>query len=39
MYHNPGDVHNRVGYNLEQVRSIIEVQFVTLLHVTVYIFA
>jgi len=32
MYHNSGDVSNRIGYDLEQLVSIAKVQFATLLH-------
>ncbi|KAH7882167.1 hypothetical protein F5I97DRAFT_1817774 [Phlebopus sp. FC_14] len=32
MYHNSGDVSDRPGYDLNQVRSIAKVQFATLLH-------
>ncbi|KAL4071558.1 hypothetical protein V8B97DRAFT_1870918 [Scleroderma yunnanense] len=32
MYHNSGDVSDRPGYDLHQVRSICKVQFATLLH-------
>ncbi|KAF9238331.1 hypothetical protein BU15DRAFT_62539 [Melanogaster broomeanus] len=32
MYHNSGDVSDRPGYDLSQVRSIAKVQFATLLH-------
>ncbi|KAH7924339.1 Zn-dependent exopeptidase [Leucogyrophana mollusca] len=32
MYHNSGDVSDRVGYDLHQIRSIAKVQFATLLH-------
>ncbi|KAI9511150.1 Zn-dependent exopeptidase [Russula earlei] len=33
MYHNSGDISERIGYDLEQVRSIAKVQqFATLLH-------
>jgi len=33
MYHNSGDVSERIGYDLGQLRSIAKVQFATLLHV------
>ncbi|KIY49479.1 Zn-dependent exopeptidase [Fistulina hepatica ATCC 64428] len=33
MYHNSGDLSDRVGYDLEQARSIAKVQFASLLHV------
>jgi len=33
MYHNSGDLSNREGYDLEQLKSIAKVQFATLLHV------
>ncbi|KAG0707243.1 hypothetical protein DFH29DRAFT_1066453 [Suillus ampliporus] len=32
MYHNSGDLSERPGYDLSQVRSIAKVQFATLLH-------
>ncbi|KAI6038933.1 hypothetical protein EDC04DRAFT_3141223 [Pisolithus marmoratus] len=32
MYHNSGDLSDRPGYDLNQVRSICKVQFATLLH-------
>ncbi|CAL1697870.1 unnamed protein product [Somion occarium] len=32
MYHNSGDLSDRPGYDLEQVKSIAKVQFATLLH-------
>jgi len=32
MYHNSGDLSERTGYDLSQVRSIAKVQFATLLH-------
>ncbi|KAI6038939.1 hypothetical protein EDC04DRAFT_2603597 [Pisolithus marmoratus] len=32
MYHNSGDLSDRLGYDLNQVRSICKVQFATLLH-------
>ncbi|KAF8841016.1 Zn-dependent exopeptidase [Paxillus ammoniavirescens] len=32
MYHNSGDISDRRGYDLSQVRSISKVQFATLLH-------
>jgi hypothetical protein len=32
MYHNSGDLSDREGYDLKQVRSIAKVQFATLLH-------
>ncbi|KAI0789225.1 hypothetical protein C8Q75DRAFT_718867 [Abortiporus biennis] len=32
MYHNSGDLSERYGYDLEQVKSIAKVQFATLLH-------
>ncbi|KAF8584439.1 Zn-dependent exopeptidase [Ramaria rubella] len=32
MYHNSGDLSNRTGYDLEQVRSITKATFATLLH-------
>ncbi|KAI0072175.1 Zn-dependent exopeptidase [Panus rudis PR-1116 ss-1] len=32
MYHNSGDVSDRPGYDLEQVKSIAKVQFATILH-------
>ncbi|KAF9228083.1 Zn-dependent exopeptidase [Gyrodon lividus] len=32
MYHNSGDISDRLGYDLDQVRSISKVQFATLLH-------
>ncbi|KZS88805.1 Zn-dependent exopeptidase [Sistotremastrum niveocremeum HHB9708] len=32
MYHNSGDLSNRTGYDLEQVKSIAKVTFATLLH-------
>jgi hypothetical protein len=38
MYHNSGDLSDRVGYDLEQVRSIAKVQFATLLHAAGYVF-
>ncbi|EJD50667.1 Zn-dependent exopeptidase [Auricularia subglabra TFB-10046 SS5] len=36
MYHNSGDLVNRTGYDLEQVRSIAKVTFATLLHAAGY---
>jgi hypothetical protein len=38
MYHNSGDVSDRVGYDLEQVRSIAKVLFATPLHTADYVF-
>ncbi|KAI5120014.1 hypothetical protein M0805_008475 [Coniferiporia weirii] len=32
MYHNSGDLSDRIGYDLEQAKSIAKVQFATLLH-------
>lgn len=32
MYHNSGDVSDRVGYDFEQLANIAKVQFATLLH-------
>jgi Zn-dependent M28 family amino/carboxypeptidase len=32
MYHNSGDLSDRLGYDLHQVKSISKVQFATLLH-------
>ncbi|KAF9266288.1 Zn-dependent exopeptidase [Marasmius fiardii PR-910] len=32
MYHNSGDLSDRVGYDLAQLKSIAKVQFATLLH-------
>jgi len=32
MYHNSGDVSDRPGYDLEQIRSITKATFATLLH-------
>ncbi|KAH7909299.1 hypothetical protein BJ138DRAFT_1155545 [Hygrophoropsis aurantiaca] len=32
MYHNSGDLSERVGYDFHQIRSIAKVQFATLLH-------
>ncbi|KZV63675.1 Zn-dependent exopeptidase [Peniophora sp. CONT] len=32
MYHNSGDLSERVGYDVEQARSIAKVQFATILH-------
>lgn len=32
MYHNSGDLSERDGYDLDQVKSIAKVQFATLLH-------
>ncbi|OAX32994.1 hypothetical protein K503DRAFT_776083 [Rhizopogon vinicolor AM-OR11-026] len=32
MYHNSGDLSERPGYDLNQIRSIAKVQFATLLH-------
>ncbi|KAI6004956.1 hypothetical protein EDC04DRAFT_2784408 [Pisolithus marmoratus] len=32
MYHNSGDLSDRPGYDLNQVRSICKVQLATLLH-------
>jgi len=32
MYHNSGDVSDRIGYDLDQLGSIAKVQFATLLH-------
>ncbi|KAI5984998.1 hypothetical protein EDC04DRAFT_2913983 [Pisolithus marmoratus] len=37
MYHNSGDLSDRPGYDLNQVRSICKVQFATLLHAAVSI--
>jgi hypothetical protein len=33
MYHNSGDLSDREGYDIEQLKSIAKVQFATLLHV------
>ncbi|KAI0268789.1 hypothetical protein BC834DRAFT_867216 [Gloeopeniophorella convolvens] len=32
MYHNSGDLSERIGYDFEQLRSIAKVQFATVLH-------
>jgi len=36
MYHNSGDLSDREGYDLDQVKSIAKVQFATLLHTAGY---
>ncbi|RDB19829.1 hypothetical protein Hypma_012815 [Hypsizygus marmoreus] len=36
MYHNSGDLSERLGYDFEQIRSIAKVQFATLLHTAGY---
>jgi len=36
MYHNSGDLSERIGYDFDQLKSIAKVEFATLLHTAGY---